>query len=194
MGTINPHDTPTSYWFWYGISPQNMYHTPGQIGLTGKNDIQVSADLISLAPNTTYYYRLSANNVKGSVQGEDKTFKTAVITKAPIVITGPSRDVTASSATIGGTINPNGMATTYYFDYGLTPAFGGKVPLTPQSAGSGTSPVSVTTSLAGLKANTTYYYRLVAVNSDGTSNGANMTLQTSSATLIKVPASSTIRK
>jgi hypothetical protein len=193
MGTINPHDTPTSYWFWYGISPQNMYHTPGQVGLTGKNDIQVSADL-TLSPNTTYYYRLSANNVKGSVQGEDKTFKTAVITKAPVVITGPSRDVTASSATIGGTVNPNGMTSTYYFEYGLTPAFGGKVPLTPKAAGDGTSAVTVTTPLAGLNANTTYYYRLVAINSDGTSNGANMTFKTASGTLIKVPASPMMRK
>ncbi|PKN37919.1 MAG: hypothetical protein CVU62_09370 [Deltaproteobacteria bacterium HGW-Deltaproteobacteria-2] len=194
MGTINPNDTPTSYWFWYGISPQNMYHTPGQVGLTGKNDIQVSADLISLAPNTTYYYRLSANNVKGAVQGENKTFNTAAITKAPIVITGHSRNVTASSATIGGTVNPNGMATSYYFEYGISPAFGGKVPLTPQSAGSGTSAVNVTTPLAGLNANTTYYYRLVAVNSDGTSNGANMTFKTASGMLIKVPTSPAIRK
>ena len=193
-GTINPHDTPTSYWFWYGTSPQNMYHTPGQPGLTGKNDTPVSADLISLAPNTTYYYRLSASTVKGTVQGEDKTFKTAAITKAPVVTTGPSRDITASSATIGGTVNANGMATTYYFEYGLTPAFGGKVPLAPQSAGSGTSAVAVTTPLTGLKANTTYYYRLVAVNSDGISNGANMTLKTTSAALMTVPVSPAIRR
>lgn len=194
MGTINPHDTPTSYWFWYGTSPQNMYHTPGQVGLTGKNDIQVSADLISLAPNTTYYYRLSANNVKGSVQGEDKTFKTAVITRAPVVTTGPPRDITASSAIIGGTVNPNGMTTTYYFEYGLTPAFGGKIPLTPQAAGGGTGAVTVTAPLAGLNANTTYYYRLVAVNSDGASSGANMTFKTASGTLIKVPVLPTPRK
>lgn len=194
MGTINPHDTPTSYWFWYGISPQNMYHTPGQTGLTGKNDIQVSADLISLAPDTTYYYRLSANNVKGSVQGADKTFKTAAITKAPVVTTGPSRDVAASSATIGGMVNPNGLATTYYFEYGLTPAFGARAPLSPHPAGSGTSAVTVTTPLAGLNANTTYYYRLVAVNSDGTSSGANMTFKTTAAALIKVPASPIPRK
>ncbi|MDD5711935.1 MAG: hypothetical protein PHY31_04155 [Smithellaceae bacterium] len=193
-GTINPHDTATSYWFWYGTSMQSLYHTPGQVGLTGKSDIPVSADLISLAPNTTYYYRLSANNIKGSVQGEDKTFKTAEITQAPVAITSPSRHVTASSATIGGTVNPNGLNTTYYFQYGFTPAYGSTAPAMPQSAGSGTIPVPVSTSLSGLKANTTYYYRLVAVNGGGTSNGANMTFQTTSATLIKVPASPTIRK
>lgn len=193
-GTINPHDTPTSYWFWYGISPQNMYHTPGQTGLTGKNDIAVSADLINLAPSTTYYYRLSANTVKGSVQGEDKTFKTGEVTQAPVVMTGQSRNVTASSAMIGGTVNPNGLNTTYYFQYGFTPAFGSTAPATPPSAGSGTSPVPVSTSLSGLKANTTYYYRIVAVNSGGTITGANMTFQTTSATLIKVPTSPAIRK
>ncbi len=194
VGTINPHDTPTSYWFWYGTSLQNMSHTPGQAGLAGKNDIQVSADLISLAPDTTYYYRLSASNVKGSVQGDDKTFKTAAITRAPIVVTGPSRNVTASSATIGGTVNPNGLATTYYFEYGMTPAFGGQVPLAPQAAGSGTGAVNVVAPLTGLKANTTYYYRLVAVNSDGTVKGANMTFKTTSLDLLNKPAAPLMRK
>lgn len=194
MGTINPHDTPTSYWFWYGTSPQNMYHTPGQVGLTGKNDTPVSADLYNLAPNTTYYYRLSASTVKGSVEGENKTFKTTVITHAPVVKTGPSRDVTASSATLGGQINPNGLATTYYFEYGPTPAFGGKVPLTPQSAGSGTSALTVTASVAGLQPNTMYYYRLVGINSDGTSCGANMTFKTTSVNLINKPAAPLMRK
>lgn len=193
-GTINPNDTPTSYWFWYGTSMQYTYHTTGQIGLTGKNDISVSADLIGLAPNTTYYYRISANNVKGAVQGEDKTFKTPEITQAPVVTTSQARNVTSLSATIGGTVNPNGLNTTYYFEYGLNPAYGSKSPATSQSAGSGTSPLPVTTSIGGLKANTTYYYRLVAVNGAGASNGMNMTFKTLSASLITVPASPTLRK
>lgn len=192
-GTINPNDTPTSYWFWYGTSTQYSYHTPGQIGLTGKNDIPVSADLIGLAPNTIYYYRLSANNVKGAVQGEDKTFTTTEVFQAPVATTSPARDIKTSSATIGGTVNPNGAATTYYFQYGSTPAYGNTVPATPQSAGSGTSPVPVSTSLSGLKANTTYYYRLVAVNGDGTSNGANMTFKTTSSTLMLAPSLPTVR-
>ena len=193
-GTINPHDTATSYWFWYGTSMQSLYHTPGQIGLTGKTDIPVSADLISLAPNTTYYYRISANNIKGAVQGEDKTFKTSEITQAPVATTGQSRDVAASSAIIGGTVNPNGTDTTYYFEYGVTTAYGSKAPLKPLSAGNGTSAVPVTTSLAGLKANTVYNYRLVAVNSGGTSNGANMMFKTTSSSLITAPVVPSMRK
>ncbi|MHC1698333.1 MAG: hypothetical protein AB9919_09815 [Geobacteraceae bacterium] len=193
-GTINPNDTPTSYWFWYGTSTQYTYHTTGQIGLTGKNVIPVSADLIGLAPDTTYYYRISANNVKGAVQGEDKTFRTAKISQAPVAATSQARNVTSSSATIGGTVNPNGLNTTYHFQYGTSLAYGSTAPATPPSAGSGTSPLPVSTALSGLKANTTYYYRLVAVNSGGTINGANMTFKTTSAAFINVPVSPTMRR
>jgi hypothetical protein len=187
-GTINPNGTTTSYWFWYGTSKPYTYHTTGVTGLTGTSDISVSADLISLAPDTTYYYRISTNNIKGAVDGEDKTFKTAAITKAPVVTTSPARDIKTSSATIGGTVNPNGKDTTYYCQYGTTTAYGATAPATPQPAGSGTSSVPVTISLSGLKAGTTYNYRVVAVNSDGTSNGTNMTFTTTSSLIINTPA------
>lgn len=193
-GTINPNDTPTSYWFWYGTSTQYANHTTGQIGLTGKNDISVSADLIGLAPNTTYYYRISASNIKGSVEGENKTFKTADVSQLPAVNTSQARNVQATSATIGGTVNPNGLNTTYYFQYGTTPSYGSTAPATPQSAGNGTNAVSVSTALLGLKANTTYYYRLAAVNGAGTSYGMNMTFKTTSSTLMLTPSQTIIRK
>lgn len=193
-GTINPNGTSTSYWFWYGPSQPCKYHTTGVTGLTGTSDISVSADLIGLATDTTYYYRISTNNIKGAVDGEDKTFKTAAVTNAPVVTTSAARDVKASSATVGGTVNPNGKATTYYFQYGTTTAYGATAPAMSQSAGSGTSSVPVTTSISGLKANTTYNYRIVAVNSDGTSNGANMTFKTISSLLINTQTLPATRK
>ncbi|MBU0484942.1 MAG: fibronectin type III domain-containing protein [Proteobacteria bacterium] len=186
-GTVNPNDTPTSYWFWYGTSTQYTSHTTGQTGLTGKNDIAVSTDLIGLAPNTTYYYRISVNNIKGSAQGQDKSFKTSDLSKAPVVNTSATRKITSSSAEISGTVNPNGLATTYYFQYGPTTAYGSTAPATPQSAGSSTSSAPVSTSLLKLMANSTYHYRLVAVSSAGTSYGMDMMFKTIASTLTLKP-------
>ena len=71
--------------------------------------------------------------------------------------------VTTTAAQLNGTVNPNGAATTYHFDYGLTTAYGTST--TGVSAGSGTSDVSASAALSALTPGTTYHYRVVAVNS-----------------------------
>ena len=64
------------------------------------------------------------------------------------------------------TVNPNGHATTYYFRYGPTTAYGFQT--NPADAGSGKATVAVHATFYGLTANTTYHYQLVAQNSAGT--------------------------
>lgn len=46
-------------------------------------------------------------------------------------------DVTASSATLNGNVNPNGLSTTAWFEWGPTPSFGSTTP--SSDLGSGTS-------------------------------------------------------
>ena len=87
--------------------------------------------------------------------------------QAPKVTISPAGKVTSNSATLNGTVNPNGLSTTYYFEWGTTTAYGNKSPATPASAGSGWDNVAVSVNLTGLKRNTTYHYRLVATNSLG---------------------------
>jgi phosphodiesterase/alkaline phosphatase D-like protein len=79
--------------------------------------------------------------------------------------------VTPISATLNGTVNPNGLSTTYCFQWGTTTAYGKITPF--QSAGSGTGNVSVSANLTGLTPNTIYHYRLAAANSNGTNYGAD---------------------
>jgi len=86
--------------------------------------------------------------------------------------------VTWHSATLSGTVNPYGLSTTYYFQWGPTTSFGNTTPT--QSAGSGTSDLAVSANLTGLAPNTTYHYRLVAVNSAGTNYGVDTTFKTKS--------------
>src|SRR5438093_9398277 len=89
----------------------------------------------------------------------------AAAASAPTAITGPVSAVGPTSATVTGTVNPNGQATNWYFEYGTTTGYGSKTPT--GNAGSGTSNVSVSAPLAGLTPGTTYHYRLVATSSAG---------------------------
>jgi hypothetical protein len=95
---------------------------------------------------------------------------------APAVTTGTADPITTDSATISGTVDPNGSATTYRVEYGTGAAYG--LSTAGRSAGAGTQPVAVTVRLSGLTAETGYHYRLVAENSHGVTDGADATFQT----------------
>lgn len=100
----------------------------------------------------------------------------AVAASSPAVTTGTHSHVTDTSAVLHGTINPNGSATAYYFEWGLTTAYG--VASHEHSADHGTSPVSVSTTAADLIPGTVYHYRLVAANGSGSATGADHTFKT----------------
>lgn len=91
-------------------------------------------------------------------------------------ITNPATSISLSSATLNGTINPNGLSTSYHFDWGTTTSYGSST--ATLSAGSGSSAVNVNTNISGLAASTTYHFRISATNSSGTYNGSDITFTT----------------
>jgi PKD repeat protein len=95
---------------------------------------------------------------------------------APTATTGSATNVTSNSATLNATVNPNGLATTVYFQWGTSPSYGNST--SSQSIGSGTNTVNVSANLSGLSPDTTYYYRIVATNSAGTTYGSGMSFRT----------------
>src|SRR6478672_11531863 len=95
---------------------------------------------------------------------------------APAVVTGPATTVTATTATLTGTVSPNGEQTTYRFEYGPTTTYGTQTPVQGPIQGNGDR--SVTADVTGLAPSTTYHYRLVATNPSGTVNGADATFTT----------------
>ena len=101
-------------------------------------------------------------------------------TPAPIVTTGSSSSVSSTSATVSGTVNPQGQPTTYHFDYGTDTNYGSTSPASPPypSAGSGTNAQPESANLTGLTAGVTYHYRIEATNASGTSHGADQTFTT----------------
>jgi len=95
---------------------------------------------------------------------------------SPTVVTLPASGVTTSTATLNGTVNPNGLATNYHFEWGTTTGYGNST--STLSAGSGTSNVSVSAGITGLTPGVTYHFRLVATNIDGTRYGNDVTFTT----------------
>jgi len=182
-GTVNPQGQLTSYAFQYGTTTAYGQQTSLNSAGAGRADTPVRADLAGLTSGTTYHYRVIATNGDGTTVGADRTFRTTGTAPppptAPSVTTG-SADVNGASATLSGSVNPNGVATSYYFEFGTTANYGQQTP--PQSAGSGSSAVSVSGSLSGLAANTTYHYRLVAAGPNGAfAIGADRTFATAGA-------------
>lgn len=92
----------------------------------------------------------------------------------PSATTGGATGVSTTSVALAGTVNPNGAATTYSFQYGTTTAYG-QTSATGSLAASSTAS-SVSETIAGLEAAVTYHYRLVASNAGGTTAGADATV------------------
>jgi hypothetical protein len=98
----------------------------------------------------------------------------------PLATTGAASNTTVDSATVSGTVNPEGKPATYFFEYGSTASYG--LQTAPAGAGSGTGSVAISAHLTGLQAGQTYHYRLVAKTPAGTGVGADATLSTTAAT------------
>jgi len=101
----------------------------------------------------------------------------------PEAVTGTRAEVepgvTRTTAKLAGTVNPEGVPVSEcYFEYGTSTSYGSKAACVPGTLGSGTAPVAVSASLAGLAEGTLYDYRLVAKYVGGTSDGANQTFST----------------
>src|SRR5205814_915731 len=100
----------------------------------------------------------------------------AVAAASPGATTRAATGVTATTATLNGTVDPNKQETTYHFDYGKTTAYGSST--TAQGPVKGNSGKSVSSQLTQLAPSTTYHFRLVAVNASGTAQGADLTFTT----------------
>jgi subtilisin family serine protease len=96
--------------------------------------------------------------------------------QAPTVTTGAASNVSHTSATVSGSVNPNAQTTSWWFDYGTTTTYGSKTASQTLAASSTASTVSAT--LGGLTASTTYHYRPCATNATGTTCGSDATFQT----------------
>ncbi len=94
---------------------------------------------------------------------------------APVVKTSAASAVTAQAANLTGAIDPGGQATTYFFQFGTTTKYGSQTPLVCTTDN---RTIAATGAAAGLLPETTYHYRLVAINALGATFGADATFTT----------------
>lgn len=94
----------------------------------------------------------------------------------PSVGTGDATGVSDSGATLTGNVNPNGVQTSYAFQWGPSSRYGHETPLT--QAGSATTSSTVNATVANLDPGTRYHFRIIAMSSAGTSVGTDRTFTT----------------
>ena len=85
-------------------------------------------------------------------------------------------DISSTAVSLRCIVNPNGLSTTYWFEYGTGTAYGSVTP--SQNAGAGSSDVFLNQSITGLASQTVYHVRLVASNSNGTVRSPDQTFST----------------
>jgi uncharacterized delta-60 repeat protein len=95
---------------------------------------------------------------------------------APTVATLAAASITATTATINGTVNPNGIITNTWFEYGTTASYGQSTAIEAQGYGTSANPVNA--AVSSLTPGTLYHYRLVAQNGETTAYGADLTFTT----------------
>jgi hypothetical protein len=84
--------------------------------------------------------------------------------------------VARTSATLNGSVAPNGQATTWWVEWGRTTSYGSRTQGGSLDATAGTT--SVSEAIGSLARNTTYHYRVVAQSAGGTTRGGDVAFRT----------------
>jgi hypothetical protein len=195
-GTVNPDEAgEATCRFEWGTSKQfgELAACEPQAVSEGASPVPVHAALNGLQPDTTYYYRLQASNHNGTNPGEpsqDEEFTTP----GPGIRHAAVSDVASTSGTFDATIDPHGVPTSYYFQYGTSTAYGADVPAAPGEAiGSGQGAVEAAPHhVQGLLAGTVYHYRVIVVSEAKPGqfevfDGADTTFTTQTAAASELP-------
>jgi sugar lactone lactonase YvrE len=176
-GKVESGGVETTPHFEYSIDGHSWVEGPGLPAVSAKAELPVEEKITGLAPNTTYLVRLAA--VNSETRSVSPSISVTTEASAPDVVLGPVSERTETSVNLQGAINPFGLQTTYRFEYGLTTSYGQRIPVVSDDVvGNGHQPIEVGALLTGLRAGTTYHYRLLATNRAGVSTGADANFTT----------------
>lgn len=177
-GSVDPHGLATNIYFQFGTTTSYGLTTPSQSRI-GNTYLNITANISSLTPGTVYHFRMVATNSAGTTFAGDRTFSTLSAIGSPVVTTDPASFIASFSATLHSSVDPHGLPTSVYFQYGDTTSYG--LTTSPQSH-SGNTYLNVSANVSSLTASTTYHFRVIASNSAGTIMGSDRTFTTLSAT------------
>ena len=174
---VTPNGNALSYYFEYGVRSSELTNVSVTNSLAATNSLTgVYFYKNGLDPETTYYYNVVVTSGIDVIRGSVQSFTTLPV--KPSVTTLSAVNIQTNAATLQGTANPNGTATTFWFEYGTTTSLGSSS--TSANVGSGNSISSQSIGVSGLQASQTYYYRAVASNSFGVSYGLMQSFLTAS--------------
>jgi outer membrane protein assembly factor BamB len=173
-GSLDPHGLTTNVYFQYGLTTDYGSTTSIQ-SHTGNTYVNISANISGLTASTTYHFRIVATNSAGTRFGDDRTFIMLSTTGSPVVITSPATSITSFSAKLNGSLDPHGLDTNVYFQYGTTTSYG---LATPVQSKTGNTYQNVAANISALAASNTYHFRIVATNSAGTRYGSDRSFTT----------------
>ncbi|HEY3369663.1 MAG TPA: FISUMP domain-containing protein [Prolixibacteraceae bacterium] len=134
--------------------------------------------LTGLQPNADYYIRAYATNSQGTSYGEEIFFATTQVLSLATVITSAATLVTSSSAVLGGNVTSDGNATVT--ERGICYSTSESPTASNIKVVIGTGTGSFSSTITGLSANTTYYVRTYAINSQGPFYGNELNFKTES--------------
>ena len=153
---------------------------------------EFTAELSGLEQNTTYYVRAYAINKEGTAYGEEVSFTTLqenVVVK-PMVTTLEIAGLSQTTAVAGGNVTSDGGAEVTARGVCWSTSQEPTVEGEHTTDGSGTGEYQ--SNLSGLTANTTYYVRAYATNSEGTAYGEEISFTTLEEHIVVEPTVVTI--
>ena len=162
---------------------------PASIGSPYSGPTKVMAVLSGLTSQTTYHYRFSAKGTNGTNFGEDQSVTPSAVLA---VVTEAATELQPETATLHGSFTGEGNPTHYYFEYGADATYGFKTEEVNDAEPNGHIPVEA--ALSNLGPGHIYHYRLVAINSFGTTYGGDMTFVAPQAPTIVDLSSRTFRR
>lgn len=138
-----------------------------------------------LTNGTSYTCTVTAHNATGNSVASAASASFTPAFPQPTASTEPASGISSTGATFNGTVTANGASTTVSFQYDLPmmdrqPLWSAVASQSPLAANAVNATVSA--SISGLTCNTTYQYRVSAVNSSGTTPGIYSTFTTSACT------------
>jgi phosphodiesterase/alkaline phosphatase D-like protein len=174
---VNPNEGgATTFHYEYGTTTGYGSSTPESTSIGSDSNFHEASQVIAgLSPGTLYHYRIVATGPGGPYEGEDQTFRTLPV--PPTVADSTVTERSPTAATVNADVKPGFGPTVVYFEYGESPAYGSAtIPGAPLAADNDSHPVSA--KLSALSPDTTYHYKVVAINFNGSATSPDLTFTT----------------
>jgi hypothetical protein len=167
---VNPKGGTTTVSLEYGTSAILVGATSVSVSgsFVGVAALTATKELTGLSPAVTYYFRFTVTNSVGSSVGEIASFVTS---GAKPTISSTSASPETYAATLAADVNANEVDSTVSFEYGSDSTLSTVETVAVVDPVTGSTAKSVTATISKLKPGAIYFYRVIAVNSVGTTRG-----------------------